>query len=95
MGFEDSDASEREMSSDLTEKAQLKSQLCDIFNLDGGAFDEETGLFSSGLLNSFDLVELVTFIEEKSGKRVRTIDVNLDNFDSLARIVAYLNRRTA
>ena len=81
------------MSSDLTEPAHLKSQLCDIFNLDSHQVDDETGLFSSGLLNSFDLVELISFIEQKSGKRVRTIDVNLDNFDSLSRIVAYLNRQ--
>jgi acyl carrier protein len=50
---------------------------------------DDDPLFSSGLLDSVAMMNLITFIEEKSGSDVRASDVTLDNFDTLARIVGY------
>jgi acyl carrier protein len=49
----------------------------------------ETELFSSGLLDSVAMMSLIAFVEERTGADVRPADVTLDNFDTVARIVAY------
>ena len=56
---------------------------------------EDTLLFSSGLIDSFSLVSLMSFIEEEGGVRISPTDVKLENFDSIGRILAYLERATA
>lgn len=52
--------------------------------------DAETELFSSGMLDSVAMMGLIGFIEQKAGLDVRPADVTLDNFDTVARIVAYV-----
>ena len=49
-------------------------------------------LFSSGLLDSFSMVDLLSFVEDLAGRRIRVVDVNLDNLDSIDRIVALVER---
>ena len=56
---------------------------------------EETPLFSSGLIDSFSLVSLMSYIEDEGGVRIAPADVNLENFDSIGRILAYLDRAAA
>ena len=51
-----------------------------------------TLLFSTGLIDSFALVSLMMFIENETGVLIAPTDVNLENFDSIARILAYLSR---
>lgn len=51
--------------------------------------DEQSPLFSTGLLDSVSMMNLILFIEQRSGAEVRPSDVTLDNFDTVARIVAY------
>ena len=52
-------------------------------------------LFSSGLIDSFSMVDLLAFVEKSAGRRIRVVDVNLDNFDSIDRIVALIERTPA
>jgi acyl carrier protein len=52
-------------------------------------------LFSSGLIDSFSLVSLLSFLETHGGFSVDPEDVTLENFDSLDRILAYLARQAA
>jgi acyl carrier protein len=52
----------------------------------------DTALFSSGVIDSFALVSLITFIEEKCRFRVNPMDVSLDNMDSIDRILGYVRR---
>jgi len=56
---------------------------------------EDTLLFSSGLIDSFSLVSLMSYIEDEGGVRIAPGDVKLENFDSIGRILAYLDRVTA
>ena len=50
---------------------------------------EDTALFTSGLLDSVLMQELIMFFEEKTGTRVPAADVTLENFDTPGAIVAY------
>ena len=54
--------------------------------------DPETPLFSSGLLDSVSMVNLIGFIEEKTNATVHPEDVTLDNFDTPVRIASYAAR---
>lgn len=69
----------------------LKSDLA----IDVDDITDETPLFSSGIIDSFALVSLMTFIETEGGVRISPTDVNLANFDSISRINAYVSRQLA
>ena len=67
----------------------LKSDLA----IDVDDLSSETPLFSSGIIDSFALVSLMTFIESEGGIRIAPSDVNLSNFDSISRIQDYVTRQ--
>jgi acyl carrier protein len=54
--------------------------------------DTDTPLFSSQLIDSFALVTLMMFIEREAGIRIAPADVNLDNMDTIGRMLAYVAR---
>jgi acyl carrier protein len=56
--------------------------------------DDATPLFSSNLLDSFSIVELIAFIESSAGIRMDAWDVTLDNLDSIERIKQYVDGKT-
>ncbi len=49
----------------------------------------DTELFTSGLLDSVMMQDLIMFFEEKTGTQVPAEDVTLENFDTPGAIVAY------
>lgn len=57
--------------------------------VDTDTLTDDTPLFSSGLLDSFTLLEVVTFIESQAGVKMRPTEINLDNLDSVDRILAF------
>ena len=69
-------------------EAQLISYLQDA--LDDEALDAETEIFSTGLMDSVAMMNLIMFVEEKGGITVQAEDVTLENFDTPSRIMAYL-----
>lgn len=66
----------------------LVAYLTDMLNVEG-PLDAETELFSSGLLDSVAMINLIAHIEDQARIEVRPSDVTLDNFDTIARILAY------
>jgi acyl carrier protein len=52
-------------------------------------------LISSGLIDSFHLVDLALFIEEKFGVRIDDAELNKDTFDTLDQLVALIQERQA
>jgi acyl carrier protein len=55
----------------------------------------DTPLFSEGLLDSMAVLEVTAFIEERSGVHFAADDINLDNLDSIARMLGFVNSRCA
>ena len=55
-----------------------------------GSYKDDELLFSTGRLDSFGLVDLLTFVEERLGRRLRTAETTLDNFDSIARLATFM-----
>lgn len=52
----------------------------------------DTPLFSSQLVDSFALVNLMMFLEREAGIRIAPADVNLDNMDTINRMLGYVTR---
>jgi acyl carrier protein len=76
-------------------EAKLREFIVSEFKLDADSVYRDTLLFSSGLLDSFSMVDLLAFVEGLAGRRVRVVDVNLDNLDTIDRIVALIARTPA
>jgi acyl carrier protein len=58
-------------------------------HVDPSAIQDETELFSSGLVDSFAMVDLLQFLEKHTGARMGPEDISLDNLDSVQRILAF------
>lgn len=54
---------------------------------------DDTLLFTGGLLDSFTMVDLIQFLEQEAGVRMSETEVNLQNLDSVERILAYAASR--
>ncbi|MEP1230787.1 MAG: acyl carrier protein [Litorimonas sp.] len=74
---------------DVTET--VRQMLIEEFGLDEG-LKPDTLLFSSNLLDSLNSIEVISLVEAKMGVRISPLDVSLDDFDSVERITATINR---
>jgi acyl carrier protein len=72
----------------------LRAALVTQFRLDLATLDDNTGLFSRGLIDSLSVMDLVFFVESQIGQAVPPADITLENFDSIARIVAFAHTLT-
>ena len=51
---------------------------------------DETSLFEGGVLDSINLTELITFLEEQWGISVSPSDVCLENFNTVSNLARFL-----
>lgn len=75
-------------------KQALRTALIVQFKLDGNSIDDDTALFSSGLIDSLSVIDLVCFVEGKIGHSVPPSAITLENFDSIAKIAMYTDALT-
>jgi len=73
----------------MTEK-ELKDFICDLILNDGSEIESEQKLFSAGLMDSMNFLELIQFVEKKCKIRVTPSQMNLDNWDSVANIMKFV-----
>lgn len=62
----------------------------DITQIDG-----DTPLFSSGLVNSFAMIDTMEFVEKALGRRMNPSDFTVANMDTVNKIMAYIASQTA
>ena len=55
-------------------------------------FETETGLIANGILDSFDIVNLVTELNNEYDIEITASDLVFENFDSAAAILALVER---
>jgi acyl carrier protein len=60
--------------------------------VDTADIEVDTPLFSSGIIDSFALVDLIIFLEEQCSFRISAMDVNLDNMDTIKRMLDFTSR---
>ena len=68
--------------------------LGDDLSIDTAGITPAEPLFSSGIVDSFALITLMTFIESQCGFRIGPMEVTLENFDSIDRILRFAERKT-
>ena len=55
-------------------------------------FSDDESFLASGLIDSLGIVQLVSFVEKTYGLKVPDRDLVPDNFDSVAKLAAYVER---
>jgi len=50
-------------------------------------------LISSGLIDSFSLMDLALFVEDNYGVRIEDTELNADTFDSLTQLLSLIESR--
>lgn len=72
-----------------------RNDIADFFEaelgLEAGSYQDDELLFSSGRLDSFGLVTLLAFVEDKLGRRLKTAETTLANFDSVTRLSQFMS----
>ena len=79
---------------DLTAN-ELIEFLCTTYDLEPDSLDVSMPLFSSALLDSLNMVEMVAYLEDKTGLVVEADDLTLDNFDTVETILLFCRSRLA
>ena len=57
------------------------------------AIDPNEKLISSGLIDSFSLMDLALFVEDTFGVRIEDTELNAETFDSLTQLTALIESR--
>lgn len=79
----------------MVSKEDIVNFLEDDLAVDVSHIDDDTPLFSSGLVDSFALVSLMTFLEDEGDIQVAVSEANLDNMDSIGKLIRYLETKQA
>jgi acyl carrier protein len=77
----------------MIDEAKLREFLEEELAVDVSEINVDSPLFSTGLVDSFALVSLMTFLEDEGNIRVSPSDVNLDNMDSISRVLNYFRSK--
>lgn len=65
----------------------------DVLKQPKRAISPDEPLISSGLIDSFHLVDLSLFVEKQFGARIDDTELNADTFDTLAQLAALIQDR--
>jgi acyl carrier protein len=76
-------------------EAQMRKYILEnfMYSDDQSRLTSELSLIDNGIVDSTGVLELVGFIEETFGFKVDDADLVPDNFDSLAKMTAYIERK--
>ncbi len=64
-----------------------------ILKQPGKVISADEALISSGLIDSFSLMDLALFIEDTFGVRVEDTELNAETFDNLEQLAALISSR--
>ena len=76
-------------------KAQLAEFIAtQILKDPGRSLSDDEALISSGLIDSFSLVDLALFVEDTYGVRIEDSELTSDIFDTLSELTSLVQQRT-
>ena len=64
-----------------------------LFSGQGYPYAVDTSFLENGIVDSMNVLELVMFVEQKFGIKVEDAEIVPDNFDSVARLAAFVRRK--
>ena len=65
----------------------------EILKQPGRAIEPSQALISSGLIDSFSLMDLALFVEDTFGVRIEDTELNADTFDTLSQLATLIQSR--
>ncbi len=65
----------------------------DILKQPGRVISPEEPLISSGLIDSFSLMDVALFVEDNFGVRIEDTELNADTFDNLTQLASLIESR--
>jgi len=67
----------------------------DILKQPNRAISPDEPLISSGLIDSFSLMDVALFVEDNFGVRIEDTELNADTFDNLTQLASLIESRQA
>jgi len=79
----------------LETKSKLREFITEnfLFGSDEDRFKDEDSFLDNGIIDSTGVLELVSYIEEEFGLEVKDEELIPDNFDSLNKLVTYIENK--
>lgn len=76
-------------------KAQVRQYIAKnlLFSDNGFTYADDASFLEEGIIDSLGVMELVLFIEEKFGVKVKDEELTPDNFDSVNKLASYIQGR--
>lgn len=76
-------------------KAQVRQYIAKnlLFSDNGFTYADDASFLEEGIVDSLGVMELVLFIEEKFGVKVKDEELTPDNFDSVNKLAGYIQGR--
>lgn len=76
-------------------KTQIRGFIVDnfLFGTDDGSLKDGDSFLESGIIDSTGILEVVGFVEDEFGFDVKDEELVPENFDSIERIAAYIERK--
>ncbi len=81
------------MNADEMKTKLAKYMADDILKQPGRAIQPDEALLSSGLIDSFHLVDLALFVEDNFGVHIDDSELNASTFDSLDQLAGLIQAR--
>ena len=75
--------------------ARVRAFICDELGYEPHEIGADTLLFSTGMVDSFTFVGMIALIEGELGFRLDPRSITVENFDSIARMQAFLREAAA
>jgi acyl carrier protein len=66
-----------------------------LFGDNGFPYEDDASFLEEGIIDSMGIMELVTFVDESFGIHVEDEEVVPDHFDSVAKLSAYIRRKSS
>ncbi|MCL4788722.1 MAG: acyl carrier protein [Verrucomicrobia bacterium] len=64
-----------------------------LFSPEGFAYPDDASFLKEGIIDSIGVMELVSFVQSTFKIEVNQAEVTPDNFDSVARLAAFVRRK--
>ncbi len=79
----------------VTMKEQIKNFIAETTFIDASTINDDTLIFDEGIFDSMGLLSLISFIEEEYGVVAEDTELQEDNFGSVERIAAFVEKKKA
>jgi len=81
----------------MTIEAQIKNFIAKnlLFSSDGFNYPDDASFIDEGIVDSQGVMDLVFFVEENFNIQVQDNEIVPDNFDSVEKVTAYIQRKQA